>query len=185
MIRVRNVDVSSSVGGYYRVSFDTSDIDELGQVLKKHNKKQLVAEFKELQSARSRNANSYMWVLCKKIADVIHSTKDEVYKHAVREVGVFADVAVQRSALKKYIEYWTGQGIGYQVDVFDSGLADNKGDPMKRVRCYLGSSKYTKEQMSVLIDYIVEQAKELEIQTETPEVIARMKALWGEENGSL
>jgi hypothetical protein len=34
--------------------------------------------------------------------------------------------------------------------------------------------------MSIFIDGVVSEAKELGIQTETPDEIARLKSLWGE-----
>lgn len=129
---------------------------------------------------RSLDANAYMWVLADKIAEAVETTAKEVYRKAVREVGVWTDIAVRRQDLNSFIKQWTGQGIGYQVDVFDSGLADNKGQTMKRVRAYLGSHKYDSKQMSRLLDYIVEEAKGLNIETETPDELAKMKAAWEE-----
>ena len=41
-----------------------------------------------------------------------------------------------------------------------------------------GSSEYDTKEMSVFIDGVVSEAKELGIQTETPEEIERLKALW-------
>lgn len=41
-----------------------------------------------------------------------------------------------------------------------------------------GTSEYDTKEMSVFIDGVVSEAKELGIQTETPEEIERLKALW-------
>jgi hypothetical protein len=49
---------------------------------------------------------------------------------------------------------------------------------MKRVRLYKGSHLYDTKEMSRLIDYIVEEAKDLGIETMTPDDVARMKASW-------
>ena len=129
---------------------------------------------------RSRNANAYMWVLCDKIAYAINATKEDVYRDAIRFVGVFADVGVQEEAIDALIADWNSHGIGWYADIFDSGLEDKYGNPMKRVRLYKGSSRYDKKQMSRLIDFIVNEAKNLGIETETPEEIERMKSTWGE-----
>jgi hypothetical protein len=45
---------------------------------------------------------------------------------------------------------------------------------------YKGSSEFDTKEMSIFIDGIVSEAKELGIQTDTPDQIAKMKALWGE-----
>jgi len=57
-----------------------------------------------------------------------------------------------------------------RCEYWDSGYTN--------VLFYQGSSKYTREQFSVFLDGIVADAKELGIQTETPDEIARMKAEW-------
>lgn len=44
---------------------------------------------------------------------------------------------------------------------------------------YFGSSTYNTKEMSVLIDSIVCEAKELGIETATPEELERMKREWG------
>lgn len=173
----------SSVNGQ-EIRFVTKDVEEVDKIIAENLGKPLQIKIEPIRKRRSVDANNYMWVLCDKIAKVIRSTKEEVYRRAIREVGVFSDVAVQRGEpLRNLITSWNGQGIGYFVEVFDSSLSDNKGEPMSRVRMYLGSHKYDTKCMSRLIDYIVEEAKELGIQTETPEQIARMKSLWGEKNG--
>ena len=46
------------------------------------------------------------------------------------------------------------------------------------VRAYYGSSQYNTKQMSRLIDMVVEGAKELGIETLTPEELARIKEEW-------
>lgn len=158
------------------ISFQTGDIDAVNNLLKIADKNPLEAKIQPLKSKRSTDANSYMWVLCDKIADAIHATKEEVYRKAIREVGVFNDVAVTKHALPYLIETWTSRGVGWLVDTFDSKL-----DGCKRVRLYTGSHLYDTKQMTRLIDYIVEEAKNLGIETMTPDELSQMI---GAENGT-
>lgn len=46
-------------------------------------------EIKEHREHRSLNANSYCWVICEKIAKAINSTKIDVYRRAIHDVGTF------------------------------------------------------------------------------------------------
>lgn len=130
-------------------------------------------EIKKHRQHRSLNANAYMWVLAEKIADVTHSTREEVYRKAIREVGKFTDVAVSNKATGDLVKGWSNKGIGWFTDTFDSRLAN-----CNRVRLYYGSSSYNTKEMSRLIDDLVDEAKTLNIETETPEEIARLKATW-------
>jgi hypothetical protein len=43
-----------------------------------------------------------------------------------------------------------------------------------------GTSEYNTSEMAKFLDMVIQEAKELGIQTETPDEIARMNALWGE-----
>ena len=47
------------------------------------------------------------------------------------------------------------------------------------MRLYKGSSIYDREEMRYLIDYIVDEAHYLGIETMTPDEIERLKILWG------
>ena len=178
MIRVLDIKRSTTPEGMI-VTILTKDIMELDRVIAATLGKPLELILRPIRKRRSKDANAYMWVLADKIADAINSTKENVYRRAIKEVGVFNDVAVQRGeALGDLIATWNGNGIGWFCEVFDSGLADNKGQKMKRVRLYKGSHLYDTKEMSRLIDYIVEEARDLDIETDTPDQIARMKASW-------
>ena len=58
-------------------------------------------EIKEHREHRSLNANSYCWVVCEKIAKAINSTKIDVYKRAIRDVGTFILLWTYR-----YLVFW-------------------------------------------------------------------------------
>lgn len=48
-----------------------------------------------------------------------------------------------------------------------------------QIQAYFGSSQYDTKQMSRLIDGIIYEARELGIETATPEEVALMKSRWG------
>jgi len=123
---------------------------------------------------RSLNANAYFWVIADKIAESIGSTKEAVYRKAIKDVGVFEIVPVREDALAQWIDNWESGGLGRVCDV----LGDSKLDGYVRAACYFGSSVYDKKQMARLIDWIVEEAKELGIQTMSAEEIEKLKADW-------
>ena len=141
--------------------------------------KEYELEFRKAKKKRSMDANSYMWVLCSQIAKVIKSTKEEVYRKAIREAGVFSDIAVQEGEpCESLIKTWDSWGIGYFCEKFDSGLTDKRGNPMARVRLYKGSHQYSQEELAPVIDYVVEEAKGLGIPVLTESKIKEMEAAW-------
>ncbi len=127
----------------------------------------------KIRQHRSLNANAYCWVLCDKIAQRLRTTKTAVYRHAIREVGVFHDMAVSDRDVDAVKRVWESNGIGWFTEEFHSRLFG-----CKRMRFYHGSSLYDTAQMSRLIDYLIDEAHELGIETETEENIRRMMEHW-------
>lgn len=159
-----------------KIEFLTKDIREMDEFIARNRDKPLRVKFEVIRPHRSLDANAYLWVLCDKISDAIHVTKEETYRQAIRQVGVFHDGAFQTKDVPQIVRMWSENGIGWFVDVFDSKLTG-----CRKLRFYHGSSLYDSKQMSRLIDYVVDEAKNLGIDTATPDEIARMKAMWGEE----
>jgi hypothetical protein len=156
----------------------TSKIHKLKEVV--DNGKKLSVDIKPHHNRRSLDANSYLWVICQKIAEVLLTTKEEVYRKLVHDVGQFEIVPIRESATKEFIRKWSGHGLGWHAQIeSESTLAD-----YNRIICYFGSSVYNTKEMSVLIDEAVTQAKELDIETLPPDEVEALKALWEGNNAN-
>lgn len=119
---------------------------------------------------KSSSQNGYMWVLCHKIAEKLHSTKEEIYQEAVRKKGVFDFVLVVDKALDNFITSWNNKGLGWYAEA----TTNSKIAGATKCICYYGTSVYTQEQERTLIDYIVEEAKGLGIETLTEDELKQM-----------
>lgn len=135
--------------------------------------KDKVFEIKEHKVKRSLNANAYCWVLMNKIADVIKSTKEEVYKEYIKNKGIFRVITMNKEASDTFIRVWQEKGLGWICDVSES-----KYEGMVDVVAYYGTSSYNTKQMANFIDYVVDEAKNLGIETLPPDEIERLKSLW-------
>ena len=129
-------------------------------------------DIKTKRKHRSKDANSYMWVLADRIAEAIGITKEEVYRKHVRDVGVFDDVWIKTEAVETFCRNWEYSGVGWIAEP----MYERKG--WTAVRTYYGSSTYNTKEMSRLIDSIVEEAKEWGLEVLTPDELERMKAAW-------
>lgn len=147
---------------------NTRDINTLPDTTKP-----LQAEITQVKRKRSLTANSYAWLLMDKIATVIRSTKEEVYRKAIKEVGVFTDIAVRTEGYNKLKVEWERKGIGYLTEIISetSFVVD--------CRMYYGSSTYNSSEMARLIDWIVDKAEELGIETITPKDRSLLIEEWG------
>lgn len=135
--------------------------------------KEKVFEIKEHKVKRSLNANAYCWVLMNKIADAIKSTKEEVYREYIKNKGIFRLITMNKDATNTFIKVWQEKGLGWICDISES-----KYEGMVDVVAYYGTSSYNTKQMANFIDYVVDEAKNLGIETLPPDEIERLKSLW-------
>lgn len=135
--------------------------------------KEKVFEIKEHKLKRSLNANAYCWVLMNKIADAIKSTKEEVYREYIKNKGIFRLITMNKDATNTFIKVWQEKGLGWICDISES-----KYEGMIDVVAYYGTSSYNTKQMANFIDYVVDEAKNLGIETLPPDEIERLKSLW-------
>lgn len=110
---------------------------------------------------KTLDQNAYLWVLCDRIAMRIHSTKEEVYKGVIKDVGTSDILLVQDKAVDRLCNNWSKKGIGWFCERTDSRIKD-----WTNVICYYGTSCYDRKEMSRLIEEIVNEAKSLGISTE-------------------
>ena len=149
------------------------EVGALKEILSKG--KILDIEIKQHRKKKSIDANSYCWVLCQKIAEVIGSTKELVYQDMIRTVGQFEIVPIREDAVETWIGRWKGRGLGWYAEVMD----DSKLQGYKKVISYYGSSVYDSREMSVLLNEIVGQCHELDIETMSDRELQSLKESWG------
>lgn len=134
-------------------------------------------ELKEHREKRSLDANAYLWVLLEKMADALRVTKEELYIEYIRSYGVCKDFTLTEDEAKTFRVAWSRQGIGWPTERMDY---TPDGERLI-IRAYYGSSQYSTKRMARLIDAVVEDCKELGIETLPPDKLAAMKEAWGHE----
>ena len=131
-----------------------------------------VYEIKEHKKKRSLNSNAYAWVLITKIGDVLNKSKEELYFQFLKEYGQVTSIMlsdeVNINGFIKYYELESKRKVNDRI--------------FKIYRVYKGSSEFDTKEMSTFIDGIVYEAKNLGIETLTPDELTNLKNQWGEEN---
>lgn len=145
------------------------DISELKEIISRG--KQLTAEIKQYRHRRSLDANAYLWVLLSKMADALNTTKDELYLLVLERYGVFTHIVVKPHIVERVKAEWR--------TVRELGEVTIRGQKGIQLQCYFGSSTYDTKEMSVLIDGVVSECKEMGIETMTPEELKMLKEAWG------
>ena len=135
--------------------------------------KDKIYEIKEHKQKRSLNANAYCWVLIGKIADAIGSTKEEVYITYITNKGIYRIITIDKKAATTFMKVWSDKGLGWICETSESNNED-----FIDVVAYYGTSSYNTKQMANFIDYVVEEAKNLDIDTITPAELQALKDGW-------
>lgn len=134
-------------------------------------------EIERKRKKRSNDANAYFFVLADKLSERLNIPKTEIYRNYIKEIGGVSEiVCVKNEAVEKLCNGWKHNGLGWQTDTMPSKI---KG--CTNVVLYYGSSTYNTEQMSRLINLVVEDCKVQGIETKTPDEIADMLSLWESE----
>jgi len=138
--------------------------------------KDLDIEIKQHREKRSKSANAYFHVLVNKIAGELNESDETVKTRLVIEYGTVARDD-------------DGLVIGFKlpatVDVSKiypyTRLFDQRTENGKLFSCYLvmkATHDMDTKEMAHLIDGAIQEAKELGIETDTPEQLARYKEQW-------
>ena len=182
-MKINEIHVSYADGIWLAVKMPITERETIEPILELADnfdpKLDYILSLSKAKKPRSMDANSYMWVLCDKIAHVIKATKNEVYRKAIKEVGVFDDVVViDGEPCASLVSAWGSNGIGYFSEIYDTRLTGLNGAKMRKVRLYKGSHTYNQTELSRLIDYLVDEAKGLGIETMTPNQIKELEESW-------
>lgn len=133
----------------------------------------LAIELKKWRAKRSLDANGYLWVLLTKIAEVVDSSKDEIYEEMLQKYGYLdqdedSDYIVMTLKASTDISKIDGHWKRYQ--------SNGKFTAYLKIK---GTSDYNTFEMSKFLDMVVLEAKELGIETLSPSEIQMMKERWG------
>ena len=167
------VDIIRTYQGKFRVTFEVDSVDELNGLTGLLNI--IVNRF---TYRRSLNANKYFHVLVGKIADAHNPPISKARaknillgKYGQREIfddgPLIISVISEVDMLEREDLHCVAAGYGTANDKEFTHWAVIRG-----------SHTYDNREMSALIDGTVEDAKEMGIETLSPDEIERLKALW-------
>ena len=133
-------------------------------------------DIKQTRKKRSLDANAMAWALINDIAAVVRIPPNEVYRQAVMNVGGASEViCIQKEAKDSFVRLWTAGHIGRQVQELPSKI-----DGCITLVCTYGSSDYDVQQMSQLIDSLLQDCENLGIETPEQRKINSLLEEWSD-----
>lgn len=156
------------IGGYITFRVVKLSANEISRL--KEGAKFVIEPYRE---KRSLDANAYMWILCTKIAEVVRSSKDEVYEEMIQKYGYMSEITI---TVKSEVDMGRIQGHW-------KFIKESQDGKFKAYQMIRGTSDYDRAEMAHFIDMVVGEAKELDIETLPETEINRMMERIGEKNG--
>ena len=117
-------------------------------------------EIKKASKARSQDVNSFMWALCSDIGKAMTPplAKEDVYRMAIKAVGIYTHVAVPAWQVKTLRQRWESNGTGWFMEIVDDFAIGSKW-----VRLYYGTSTYTADEIKPVVEWLKDQCEQMQI----------------------
>ena len=117
---------------------------------------------------RSLNANNYLWELCTQIGNVLRKSKEEVYFEMLVEYGQSIMVSVLSNVnMNGFYKYFK-----------EAGKSILNGKEFTHYKLYKGSSEYDTKEMYILLEGVVQEARQLGIKTKEDHEIEKIMEAW-------
>ena len=117
---------------------------------------------------RSLNANAYLWKLVTEVGNILNKSKEEVYLQMIIDYGQSEMVSILSEIdVKGYFKY-------YKL----AGTSILNGKEFNHYKIYKGSSEYDTKEMSILLNGVVQEAKNLGIKTKEDYELEKLIEEW-------
>lgn len=155
------------------ITFSVNEKSALSEIDKIKDCEKLSIKAVKHRNKRSLDSNAYAWVLMQKLAEAVNSDRWSIYLEMLKKYSrEFTFVICKEKAIDKLKELYR--------TCIDLGEVDVNGMQGHQMQVFFGSSSFDTKAMSVFIDGIVSECKELGIETLPPNELERMKAAWGQ-----
>lgn len=120
----------------------------------------VTVEIKKASKGRSKDANAFCWALCSEIGKALipPQSKEDIYRRAIKAVGVYTPVDVVAWDIPVIRRRWEGHGVGWFLEVVDDSRTGHK-----LIHLYYGSSTYTVQEMQTLLEWLTDEARQMNL----------------------
>lgn len=126
-------------------------------------------EIKEYSKKRTLNQNSYYYELLGKLSKKMRISSEDLHFEMIKKSCPFEDYMVPDEANLRGIKYFE-----------TLNKRQINGKLFKIIRVYVGSSSLDTIEMGILLDSLIEECHLQNIETMTPDEIAKLKGLYDE-----
>ena len=165
-------------GGWLMVKPEWADLGKAMAAVRKHKDKVYHLEIREARKKRSLDANQKMWALINQMSTILRLTPEEIYQGYIPDVGNnYRIFPVKPEEINAFANEWCDGHLGRMVeDMGPCRLHDLRG--YHNLKCYKGSSEYDGPTFSRLLDLVINDCKQLGIETMSEQERSLLMTEW-------
>lgn len=151
--------------GWLMVKPERQDLGKAMAIVRKHKDRLYDLEVKEHRKKRSLDANAKLWALINEMSAILRLPPEEIYQGYIPDVGEnYWIVPVKPEEINERAHDWCAGHIGRMVeDMGPCRIEELKG--YHNLKMYRGSSEYDTTQFSRLLDLVLQDCRQLGIET--------------------
>ncbi len=166
-------------GGWLMVKPVYEDMGKAMAIVRKHKDKLYNLEVKEHQKNRSLDANAKLWALLNEMSVVLRLPPEEIYQGYIPDVGKnFKFIPSLPEDVAGWEKDWCKGHIGRMVeDIGPCRTTELRG--YRLLKLYRGSSEYDVPTFNRLLDLVIQDCRQLGIETMSERERSLLMEEWG------
>ena len=123
-------------------------------------------EVKEYHPHKTNAQNRMLWGCIGDIATALRADKWDIYLKMLKRYGSYTYICVKPSVVESVKKQWR--------ESEELGEIDINGEKAVQMICYFGTSTYNSKELSVLLDGIISEMKEMGLETPSDRELQRI-----------
>lgn len=160
--------------GEWNITFSINEPSAISEVENIQECEKLSIKAVKFRKKRSLDANALLWVCLGKIASELRTDKWDIYLQMLKRYGKYTYICVKPAVVDAVKAQWR--------ECEEIGEVDINGQKAIQMLCYFGSSTYTTNEFSVLLDGVISEMKEIGLEAPTSEEMRRSLEQWEKQN---
>ena len=158
------------------ITFSVNEKSAAAEIDKIKEEQKLSIEAVKFRKKRSLSANALLWACLGEIATVLRTDKWDVYLLMLKRYGKFTYICVKPNVVEAVKAQWR--------ECEEIGSITLNGQDAVQLICYFGSSTYNTQEMSVLLDGVISEMKEIGLQPPMSSEMKRALEEWDAEHNN-
>ena len=159
--------------GKVQLTFSVNEPAAVSQIENIQNCEKLSVKAVKFREKRSLDANAMLWACLGELSVALRTDKWELYLLMLKRYGKYTYICVKPAVVEAVKTQWRECEVIGEIDI--------NGQKAVQMLCYFGSSTYNSKEFSVLLEGVIEEMKEMGLETPMSQDMKRSLEQWENE----